>query len=87
VGLTARDSEGKRRASKPGRSPNISIEDIHSTISAFGHAASDAKRIGIDIIEVHGAYGYLIDQFFSSVTNQGTDEYGRKTIQERRETI
>lgn len=58
-------------------------EDIANTIAAFGRAAADAKRLGFDAAELHGAHGYLIDQFFWSVTNQRTDGYGGRTIAER----
>src|SRR5439155_942483 len=37
---------------------------------------SDAKRLGFDGLELHGAHGYLIDQFFWTGTNQRTDRYG-----------
>ena len=57
--------------------------DIADTISAFGRAAADAKRLGFDCVEIHGAHTYLIDQFFWSVTNQRTDVYGGKTLVER----
>src|SRR6218665_740402 len=39
-------------------------KDIEATISAFGQAAADAKAAGFDCVEIHGAHGYLIDQFF-----------------------
>lgn len=61
----------------------MSLADIEATIAAFGQAAADAKRLGFDAIEVHGAHGYLIDQFFWSFTNQRTDQYGGKTLRER----
>ena len=51
-------------------------EDIQEVIAAFVQAAVDAKEIGFDAIELHGAHGYLIDQFFWEGTNQRTDEYG-----------
>ncbi len=51
-------------------------DEIQGTITAFAHAAADAKRIGFDGIELHGAHGYLIDQFFWEKTNQRTDRYG-----------
>lgn len=57
--------------------------DIADTIAAFARAAVDAKRLGFDTIELHGAHGYLIDQFFWSGTNQRTDGYGGATIRER----
>jgi len=46
------------------------------TIAAFAAAAGDAKRLGFDAIEVHGAHGYLIDQFFWSGTNLRSDRWG-----------
>ena len=52
------------------------IDDIDRLIGAFGQAASDAKRIGFDGIELHGAHGYLIDQFFWDGTNKRGDKYG-----------
>ncbi|MGC6588818.1 NADH:flavin oxidoreductase [Paenibacillus sp. Dod16] len=50
--------------------------DIHSVIEAFAQAAADAKLLGFDGIEIHGAHGYLIDQFFWKQTNQRSDRYG-----------
>lgn len=47
--------------------------DIADVIAAFGHAAADARRIGFDGIEIHGAHGYLVDQFFWAGTNRRTD--------------
>jgi 2,4-dienoyl-CoA reductase-like NADH-dependent reductase (Old Yellow Enzyme family) len=57
--------------------------DIADAIAAFGRAAADAKRLGFDCVEIHGAHGYLIDQFFWEGTNQRTDIYGGKTLAER----
>ncbi|RXZ78379.1 hypothetical protein EBB07_27115 [Paenibacillaceae bacterium] len=45
-------------------------------VQAYAEAAADAKRIGFDGVELHGAHGYLIDQFFWEVTNKRTDRYG-----------
>ena len=50
--------------------------DIDDTVAAFAKAAADAKRIGMDAIELHGAHGYLIDQFFWEGTNRRADAYG-----------
>ncbi len=57
--------------------------DIADTIAAFGQAAADAKRLGFDAVELHGAHGYLIDQFFWSGTNVRDDKWGGPTIGER----
>ena len=83
VGLAPRNPAGNEQAAELEGPANMSREDIHATIAAFGRAAGDAKRLGFDAIELHGAHGYLIDQFFYGVTNQRTDEYGGKTIAER----
>jgi 2,4-dienoyl-CoA reductase-like NADH-dependent reductase (Old Yellow Enzyme family) len=50
--------------------------DIDEIIEAYGKAAKSAKEIGCDAVEIHGAHGYLIDQFFWEKSNQRTDEYG-----------
>lgn len=63
---------------KPG-APNgvaMSQQDIDDVVEAFAQAALDAKNIGMDGIEIHGAHGYLVDQFFWEGTNQRDDKYG-----------
>jgi 2,4-dienoyl-CoA reductase-like NADH-dependent reductase (Old Yellow Enzyme family) len=54
----------------------MSEEAVADTIAAFARAAADAKRLGFDAIELHGAHGYLIDQFFWAGTNVREDRYG-----------
>jgi 2,4-dienoyl-CoA reductase-like NADH-dependent reductase (Old Yellow Enzyme family) len=61
----------------------MSEEAIADTVAAFARAATDAKRLGFDAVEVHGAHGYLVDQFFWSGTNLRTDRYGGATLKER----
>ncbi|WP_347302875.1 NADH:flavin oxidoreductase [Croceibacterium sp. TMG7-5b_MA50] len=61
----------------------MSEEAVADTIAAFGRAAGDAQRLGFDTLELHGAHGYLIDQFFWAATNQRTDRFGGATIGER----
>ncbi|RPX18568.1 NADH:flavin oxidoreductase [Pseudomonas aeruginosa] len=69
----------------PGEPRGVAMteEDIADTVAAFARAAADAKRLGFDIVELHGAHGYLIDQFFWPGTNTRTDAFGGKSIQER----
>jgi 2,4-dienoyl-CoA reductase-like NADH-dependent reductase (Old Yellow Enzyme family) len=65
------------------RGEAMSEEAIADTVAAFAKAAADAKRLGFDTVELHGAHGYLIDQFFWSGTNLREDRYGGLTIGER----
>jgi 2,4-dienoyl-CoA reductase-like NADH-dependent reductase (Old Yellow Enzyme family) len=61
----------------------MTTEDIAASIEAFAASARSAKELGFDALELHGAHGYLIDQFFWEQTNTRTDVYGGKTIKER----
>lgn len=54
----------------------MSAEDIADTIAAFAKAARAAAELGFDAIELHGAHGYLLDQFFWEGMNQRDDRYG-----------
>ncbi len=65
------------------KASTMSMEDIQDTIAQFAASAKSAKDLGFDVLEIHGAHGYLIDQFFWDVTNTRTDEYGGKTLKER----
>lgn len=59
------------------RVPNeITKEEIKMVVEAFKGAAARALKIGYDILEIHAAHGYLINQFLSPVTNKRSDEYG-----------
>jgi 2,4-dienoyl-CoA reductase-like NADH-dependent reductase (Old Yellow Enzyme family) len=63
----------------------LTEEDIADIIDEFGKAAAAAVKAGFDAIEIHGAHGFLIDQFFWSVTNQRTDRWGGPTLADRLE--
>ncbi|WP_447896113.1 NADH:flavin oxidoreductase [Vreelandella sp. GE22] len=51
-------------------------DDMQDVAASFARAAMDAQRIGFDGVELHGAHGYLIDQFLWPESNQRTDAYG-----------
>ena len=61
---------GEKIAEPPGQA------EIAEVVDAYARAASSARQLGFDGIELHGAHGYLIDQFFWEGTNQRTDQYG-----------
>lgn len=63
---------------KPGKQvlEPLSTEEIDELVAAYTQAAVDAVKIGFDAIELHGAHGYLIDNFFWEGTNVREDEYG-----------
>ncbi|WP_042458813.1 NADH:flavin oxidoreductase [Neobacillus dielmonensis] len=54
----------------------LTKQEVLDMIDRYAEAAANAKRIGFDGIELHGAHGYLIDQFFWERTNKRDDEYG-----------
>lgn len=54
----------------------LSKEDIANIVAEFGQAAKRASDAGVDMIEIHGAHGYLLNQFLSAVSNKRDDEYG-----------
>ena len=77
--------EGPSGLNRPGytNGKTMTDADIADTIATFGRAAADAKRLGFDCVEIHGAHGYLIDQFFWEGTNERTDIYGGETLPQR----
>ncbi|MCL5024879.1 MAG: NADH:flavin oxidoreductase [Chloroflexi bacterium] len=54
----------------------MTLDEIRDVIAAFGEAARRVKEAGFDAVEVHGAHGYLNNQFMSPYTNRRTDQYG-----------
>ncbi len=54
----------------------LTVNEIGELITAFGDAALRCKLAGFDFIEIHGAHGYLINQFLSPNSNKRTDIYG-----------
>ncbi len=54
----------------------MTAEDIQAVVLAFQQAALRVQAAGFDGVELHGAHGYLLSQFFSPKTNKRTDAYG-----------
>ena len=54
----------------------LETEEIAEIVEAYRHGAENAKAAGFDGVEIHGANGYLLDQFLQSSTNQRNDQYG-----------
>lgn len=68
----------------------MTVEQIQETVKAFQDAAVRVKKSGFDVIELHGAHGYLISQFLSPLANKREDEYGGSLVKRfrfLRETI
>lgn len=62
------------RGKKVGEEP--SEAEVLDMAQAYADGARDAKQLGFDCVELHGAHAYLIDEFFWEVTNQRTDRFG-----------
>ncbi len=67
------DSEGMQPYPVPCQ---MSVADIQSTIAEYVQGAKNAIEAGFDGVELHGANGYLIDQFLNTASNQRTDDWG-----------
>jgi 2,4-dienoyl-CoA reductase-like NADH-dependent reductase (Old Yellow Enzyme family) len=88
-------ADGHPLASQPAWSPSGLIQaarphgvamtgdDLEELKAAYVRAARDAQSLGADGVELHGAHGYLMDQFLWAETNQRSDGYGGSTLAER----
>ncbi len=67
------DPDGPKPVATPAA---MSAEDIENTIEEYAHASALAIEAGFDGVELHGANGYLIDQFFNTASNKRDDDWG-----------
>jgi 2,4-dienoyl-CoA reductase-like NADH-dependent reductase (Old Yellow Enzyme family) len=75
-GLRVDGTEGEGQA--------MTARDLDDVIGAFADAAAEAERLGFDGVELHGAHGYLVDQFLWAGTNRRTDAYGGDPVSRTR---
>lgn len=59
-----------------GKTRGLDVQEMHAIADAFVAAAERAVKAGFDGVELHGAHGYLLNQFFSPLLNTRSDEYG-----------
>ena len=62
------------------RPQEFSTEEVEQLVDKFADAAVRAKACGVDMVEIHGAHGYLVCQFISPLFNMRTDKYGRDKL-------
>jgi 2,4-dienoyl-CoA reductase-like NADH-dependent reductase (Old Yellow Enzyme family) len=68
----------------PEEPAELTQPDIEEIVTAFGDAARRAREYGFDAVQLHGAHGYLINQFLSPLLNRRTDKYGGSAENRRR---
>jgi 2,4-dienoyl-CoA reductase-like NADH-dependent reductase (Old Yellow Enzyme family) len=61
---------------EPPATKALTAAEIRDLVDDFGRAAANAVDAGFEVVELHGAHGYLLHEFLSPVTNRRTDEYG-----------
>ncbi|KAF7964818.1 hypothetical protein HWV62_2745 [Athelia sp. TMB] len=77
-GYVSSSSIPQERFAKGGFPPpkTLDLAEVHEYVKLYATAAENAIKAGFDGVEVHGANGYLVDQFLQDVCNKRTDEYG-----------
>jgi N-ethylmaleimide reductase len=81
VGPSATVAPGEMYTDQNGQQPHtmpreMTQADIDQAIEEFAQAARNAIAAGFDGVEIHGANGYLVEQFINTATNERTDKYG-----------
>ena len=61
----------------------MTVQQINEVTKWFADAALRAKKAGFDGVEIHSAHGYLLNQFYSPLTNKRNDEYGIQSVENR----
>lgn len=74
------DDSGTPAFVAPSKPRALTLEDISRVISDFADAAENAVKAGFDGVEIHGANGYLVEQFINAGLNKREDSYGGATV-------
>ena len=62
----------------------LTVAEIHQIVAAYGEGARRCAEAGFDVLEIHGAHGYLLHSFYSPLGNDRTDSYGGSRVARRR---
>jgi 2,4-dienoyl-CoA reductase-like NADH-dependent reductase (Old Yellow Enzyme family) len=84
VGMVVSPGQEPKPGAKPIGPASMTQADIDAVIDAVAKGAQSAKALGFDGVELHGAHGYLIDQFFWGATNVRNDKYGGDLVSRTR---
>lgn len=82
--LAAMSPSGLHKPGAAALGREMSAQDIADVVDAFGKAAYDARRLGFDGVEIHGAHGYILDQFLWEPLNRRDDAYGGDAVERTR---
>lgn len=73
---TIKDEDGRPLRADCPTPRALSLEEIAETVEDYRRATANAREAGFDLVELHGAHGYLLHQFLGEQSNHRTDEYG-----------
>jgi N-ethylmaleimide reductase len=79
----AHGPDGKLGHIPAGAPRRLETDEVSGLVTTFSRACANARDVGFDGVEIHGANGYLFDQFMNSVLNTRTDRYGGSSIENR----
>lgn len=79
----AHDADGKLGYMAPDKPRRLGTDDVAALVHTFARAFADAREAGFDGVEIHGANGYLFEQFMNSVLNTREDRYGGRRVEDR----